>query len=154
MNDEEEDEAGDIPRFLFSPRGWIGRANYIRGGLYVLGLNVLVIICVSRFADAVPAADPYALAAILLTLPASLCITSKRLHALNLNGVIQAPVRVLTSAGIIMTGLVNQLHAGEAAKLAAAVVLVIGLVLDAGMYIWLLLSPERRQPSSAAAVFD
>jgi uncharacterized membrane protein YhaH (DUF805 family) len=138
-------------RFLFSPHGWIGRANYLRGAAIVVMLNILFIGLIS-YVFRGPGPGPYGVFA---TLPISLALTTKRLHALGRSGWLQAPVRVLEAVGLVSFGPTQQFIESELEILNAVALgaCALGLLADLGLFLWLAITPNRPLEDTTA-VFD
>jgi uncharacterized membrane protein YhaH (DUF805 family) len=138
--------------FLFSPRGWIGRANYLRGMAIVMLVNLGL--CVSLVIRPVWAWLAYP--AMLLTLPAMVSVTTKRLHAIGCSGWFQLPVRVFAAwLAVMLAANYLRVPAPPPPTMFAVILdFAPALVADLALFLWLMLARTRPPERPVEEVFD
>jgi uncharacterized membrane protein YhaH (DUF805 family) len=145
------DELRSLSSFLFSPQGWIGRANYFRGVAIVALSSWLLGTTTAFYGGHVG----LGVLAPLLTLPTMVCITSKRLHGLNLSGWVQAPVRIFSLIALLVLAAAFRGAKPEPMLLnLAAPMAILAMLGDLVLFLWLLAARTRPPETPVAEVFD
>lgn len=140
-------DASALAWLLLSPRGWIGRINFLRGAATIFIVNSLLVAVSLRFLIWKGASSSLSATAIaapcLITLYPSVCVAGKRLHGLGYSAWLQAPVRLLTMTGLVLMAAYQRIDHSDLINTATFAAFFLGIIADVAMLLWLAVAPNR-----------